>query len=74
VRSFDKEKLWMAIVTDRPASGSDDKKSDPVIEAWDTMNEAALTIIRTLVEPVHFNTVTSVDSAKEACNALTVMF
>jgi len=74
VRSFNKEKLWMAIVTDRPASGSSDKKSDAVIEAWDTMNEAALTIIQTSVKPVHFNTVTSVDSAKEAWNALTFMF
>jgi len=26
-----KEKLWKAFVTDRPASGSDDKKADPVI-------------------------------------------
>jgi len=36
-----KEKLWAAVVTDRPASTSDDKKSDPLVEAWDAMNEAA---------------------------------
>jgi len=56
-----KEKLWAAVVTDRPASSSDDKKSDPVVDAWDAMNEAALS-----VKPVHLNTVTSVDTAKEA--------
>jgi len=36
-----KEKLWAAVVTDGPASTSDDKKSDPVVEAWDAMNEVA---------------------------------
>ena len=30
-----KEKLWKAVVTDRPASGSDNKKADPVVEEWD---------------------------------------
>jgi len=40
-----KEKLWKAVVADRPASGSDDKKADPVVEEWDAMNEAALATI-----------------------------
>ena len=69
-----KEKLWKAVVTDRPASGSDDKKADPVVAEWDAMNEAALATIQMSVKPVHHNTVTSVDSAKEAWDALTVMF
>jgi len=50
-----KEKLWAAVVTDRPASLSDDKKSDPVVEAWDAMNEAALAIIQMSAKPVHLN-------------------
>jgi len=61
-------------VTDRPASGSDDKKADPVVEEWDAMNEAALATIQISVTPVKFNTVTSVDTAKEAWNALMGMF
>jgi len=69
-----KEKLWKAVVTDRPASGSDDKKADPVVEEWDAMNEAALATIQMSVKPVHLNTVTSVDTAKEAWNALKGMF
>jgi len=69
-----KEKLWKAVVTDRPASGADAKKSDPVVEAWDAMNEAALATIHMSVKPVHLNTVTSVDTAKEAWDALKVMF
>jgi len=69
-----KEKLWAADVTDRPASSSDDKKSDPVVDAWDGMREAALATIQMWVKPVHLNTVTSVDTAKEAWNALKVMF
>lgn len=28
------EKLWPAVVTERPASTSDDKKSDPAVEVW----------------------------------------
>ena len=28
-----KEKLWAAVVTDRPASSTDEKKSDPVVDA-----------------------------------------
>jgi len=69
-----KEKLWAAVVTDRPASSSDDKKSDPVVDAWDAMNEAALATMQMSVKPVHLNTVTSVDTAKEAWDALKVMF
>jgi len=69
-----KEKLWAAVVTDRPASTADDKKPDPVVEAWDAMNEAALATIQMSVKPVHLNTVTSVDTAKEAWDALKVMF
>jgi len=41
-----KEKLWAAVLTDRPASSSDDKKSDPVVDAWNAMNEAALATIQ----------------------------
>jgi len=69
-----KEKLLAAVVTDRPASLSDDKKSDPVVEAWDAMNEAALATTQMSVKPVHLNTVTSVDMAKDALDALKVMF
>ena len=69
-----KEKLWAAVVTDQPASSSDDKKSDPVVDAWDAMNEAALATIQMSVKPVHLKTVTSVDTAKEAWDALKVMF
>jgi len=69
-----KEKLWAAVVTDRPASSFDDKKSDPVVDAWDAMNEAALATIQMSVKPVHLNKVTSVDTAKEAWDALKVMF
>jgi len=69
-----REKLWKAVVADRPASGSDDKKADPVFEEWDAMNEAALATIPMSVKPVHLNTVTSVDTAKEAWDALKVIF
>ena len=69
-----KEELWTAVVTDSPASGSDDTKSDPVVEAGDAMNEKALATIQMLVKPVHLNTVTSVDTANEAWDALKVMF
>jgi len=68
-----REKLWKAVVTDRPASGSEDNKADPVVEEWDAMNEAALATIQMSVKPVHLNTVTSVDTAKEARDALRVM-
>jgi len=69
-----KEKLWAAFVTDRPASLSDDKKSYPVVDAWDAMSEAALATIQMSVNPVVLNTVTSVDTAKESWDALKVMF
>jgi len=68
-----KEKLWKAVVTDRSASGSDDKKADPVVEEWDAMNEAALATIQTPNKHVHLSTVMSVDTAKEAWDALQVM-
>jgi len=45
-----------------------------VVDAWDVMNEAALATIQMSVKPVHLNTVTSVDTAKEAWDALKVMF
>ena len=63
---LENSKLWTAVVTDRPASGSDDKKSDPVVEAWDAMDEAALATIQMSVKPVHLNTVPPFDTAKEA--------
>jgi len=46
-----KEKVWAAVVTDRPASGSG-AKSDVAAEAWDLMNELALAPIQMSVEPV----------------------
>jgi len=39
------ERLWAAVVTDLPASASDDKKSDPVVEARDAMLESSLATI-----------------------------
>jgi len=69
-----KEKMWKAVMTDRPASGSDDKKADPVVEEWDAMNEAALATTQMSVKPVHLNTLTSFDTAKEAWNSLKCMF
>ena len=68
------EKLWAAVVTDLPASASDDKKSDPVVEARDAMLESSLATIRVSDKPVHLNRVTSVDTAKKARDALKVMF
>ena len=61
-------------MTDRPASGSDDKKAYPVVAQWDAMNEEALATTQMSVKPVHLNTLTSVDTAKEAWNALLGMF
>jgi len=69
-----KERLWKAVVTDRPVSWSDDKKADPEVEEWDAINEAALETIQMSVNTVHLNAVTSVDTAKEAWDALKVMF
>jgi len=65
-----RQNLWKAVVTDRPASGADDKKADTVVEESSAMNETALATIQMSVKPVHLNTVTSVDTAKEAWNAL----
>jgi len=67
---LEKEKLWKAVVTDRPAFGSDDMKADSVVEEWGAMNEAALATIQIPANPVHLNMVTSVDTAEEAWNAL----
>jgi len=61
-------------VTDRPASSSDDKKSDPVVDARDAMIEAALATFQMLVKPVHLIMVMTVNTAKEAWDALKVMF
>jgi len=71
---LEKEMLRKAVVTDRLASGSDDKKADPVVEEWGDMNESALETIQTSVKPVNLNKVTSVDMSKEASDALKVMF
>ena len=70
---LEKEKLWAAVVTDCPASSSEDKKSDPVVDAWDAMNEAAQATMQMSVKPVHLKTVTSVDTAKETWDALKVI-
>ena len=61
-------------MTDRPASGSEDITADPVVEEWDAMNSAALATIQMSVKSVHLDTVMSVDTAKEALDALKVMF
>ena len=41
------------------------QKSDPVVDAWDAINELALEIIHMSVKPVHLNTVAPVDTAKK---------
>jgi len=68
-----KEKVWAAVVTDRPASGSG-AKSDVPAEAWDLMNESALATIQMSVKPVHLYSVTAVSTAKEAWDALKDIF
>jgi len=68
-----KVKLWAAVLKDRPASSFDDKRSNPVVHAWDAMNEAALATIQMSVKPVHLNTFTSVNTFKEAWVAIKVM-
>jgi len=45
-------KVWSAVVTDRPASGSD-SKGNWVADAWDIMNKSALATIQMSVRPVH---------------------
>ena len=69
-----KEKLWKAVVTNCPASRPDERKSDPAVEEWDAMKVAAQATIQMSVKPVHLNMVTSEDTAKEARDALKVMF
>jgi len=69
-----KEKLWKAVVTDRPASESDDKKAVTVVEKWDAIIEAALSTFQRSVQPVHLNTVTPVDTSMGAWNALKGIF
>jgi len=49
-----KEKVWSAVVTDRPASGSD-SRGNFVADARDIMNESALTNIQMSVKPVHLH-------------------
>ena len=68
------ENLWKAVVKDSPAARAYDKKADPVVPEWDAMNEAALATIQMSVKPVQRSKVTSVDTAKEASDALKVMF
>jgi len=68
-----KEKVWSAVVTDRPASGSD-AKGNLVADAWDIMNESALATIQMSVKPVHLYSVTAVSTAKYAWDALKDIF
>ena len=44
-----------------------------MVDAWDAMNEAAQATMQMSVKPVHLNTVTSVDTAKETWDALKVI-
>jgi len=68
-----KEKVWSAVVMDRPASAID-SKGNLVADAWDIMNESALGTIQMSVKPVHFNSVTVVSTAKDAWDALKEIF
>jgi len=68
-----KEKVWAAVVTESPASGSG-AKSDVAAEAWDLMNESALATIQISVKPVHLYSVTAVSTAMEAWDALKDIF
>ena len=45
-----------------------------MVEEWDAMNEVALATIQMSVKPVHLNMVALADTAKEAWDALKVMF
>jgi len=45
-----------------------------VVDAWDAMDEAALATIQVSVKPVHLNTVSSINKAREAWHSLNVMF
>jgi len=68
-----KEKVWAAVVTDRPASESS-AKSDVAAEAWDLMNESAPATIQMSVKPVHLYSVTALSAAQEAWDALKDIF
>jgi len=68
-----KEKVWSAVLTDRPASGSD-SKGNLVADAWDIMNESALATIPMSVKPVHLHFVTAVSTARDAWDALKDIF
>jgi len=64
-----KENVWSAVVTDRPASGSD-SKGNFVADAWDIMNESALATTQMSVRPVHQHSVTAINTAKDEWDAL----
>jgi len=68
-----KEKVWAAVVTDRPASGSG-AKSKVASEAWDIVNELVLETTQISVKPVRLCSVTAVSTAKEAWDALQHIF
>jgi len=68
-----KKKLWSAVVTDRPVSGSD-AKGNVAADDWDITNESALATIQVSVKPVHLHSVTGVSTAKEAWEALKNIF
>jgi len=68
-----KKKVWSAVVTDGPASGSV-SKGNLVADAWEIMNESALATIQMSVKPVHLNSVTAVSKAKDAWDALKDIF
>jgi len=68
-----KEKVWSAVGTDRPASGSD-SKGNLVADAWGIMNESALATMQMSVKPVHLHSVKAVSTAKDAWDALKDIF
>jgi len=68
-----KEMAWVAVATDRPASGRG-AKSDVAAEAWDLMNESDLATMQMSVKPVDRYSVTAVSTAKEAWDALKDIF
>jgi len=68
-----KEKVWTAVVTNQPASGSH-SKGNLMGDAWDVMSESALATIQISVKPVHIHSVTAVSTAKDAWDALKDIF
>jgi len=62
-----------AVVTDRPASGSD-AKGNVAADDWDITNESALATIQMSVKPVHLHSVTGVSTTKETWDALKNIF